>query len=216
MKMARSRAVQSALVFSAVADLQHSDSAAVRNQLFIFLINTLIITPIKILRIQKIKTKFLSALAPPPSVRKAGIYRMSLWARIFRLISARATENTKAFSSDRAAYTSTSFSCFSVKNKQEVSSGCTALKALWSQNWVKMSETKSSQIKTQRMEIHKIILFTVLCLVLSMGGAWLMLGEGLHKGGIATGHWSTDRFESQLVAGSEPAFCSSAVKDDLN
>ena len=42
------------------------------------------------------------------------VYRMSLWPRILRLISAKATENTKAFSSERLAYISTSFSCFSV------------------------------------------------------------------------------------------------------
>lgn len=34
---------------------------------------------------------------------QAVIYKMSLWPRILRLISAKATENTKAFSSERLA-----------------------------------------------------------------------------------------------------------------
>lgn len=45
--------------------------------------------------------------------------RMSLWLIIFLFISAKATENTKAFSSDRFAYMSISFSCFSAKKKKK-------------------------------------------------------------------------------------------------
>lgn len=43
-------------------------------------------------------------------------HRMSRCPRILRLISARATEKTKAFSSDRLAYMSTSFSCLSLSS----------------------------------------------------------------------------------------------------
>lgn len=47
------------------------------------------------------------------------VYRISLWPRIFRLISANATENTNAFSSERLAQISTSFSIFSGKRKHK-------------------------------------------------------------------------------------------------
>lgn len=48
-------------------------------------------------------TVFLEHWLRGPAPYREKVYRMSVWPRILRLISAKATENTKAFSSDRPA-----------------------------------------------------------------------------------------------------------------